>query len=218
MIDFLISINKISLVAFIFTLGVVIHEYRLLKLERKKVKAPEIPQFKDKYAAAFKKNEVVVLDSEEQQYKPHSAKTLLILIIVMIFFALASLVGFVFQGKSNNSAISNQSAAIPLVEEKIITSDGILIFDENFNLLKDEELSKLEPQKKIIVGIKTLEGTDIDKARIRINKNIWQPEDETKKFEKKNKVFYIEYQLASDEARLKIEAQLHSRSDGWLAE
>jgi hypothetical protein len=105
-----------------------------------------------------------------------------------------------------------------LVEEKVITSDGILIFDENFNLLKDEELNKLEPQKKIIVGIKTLEGTDIDKARIRINKNIWQPEDETKKFEKKNKVFYIEYRPASDESRLKIEAQLHSRSDGWLAE
>jgi hypothetical protein len=218
MIDFLISINKISLVVFIFTLGVVIYEYRLLKLERKKVKVPEIPQFKDKYATAFKKNEVVLLDSKEQQYKPHSAKTLLILIIVMIFFALATLVGFVFQGKSSNSAISNQSAVTPLVEEKVITSDGILIFDENFNLLKDEELNKLEPQKKIIVGIKTLEGTDIDKARIRINKNIWQPEDETKKFEKKNKVFYIEYQPASDESRLKIEAQLHSRSDGWLAE
>jgi hypothetical protein len=109
-------------------------------------------------------------------------------------------------------------AITPLVEEKTVTSEGILIFDENFNLLKDEDLNKLEPQKKIIIGIKTLEGAEIDKARIRINRNIWRLEDETKKFENKNKVFYIEYEPASEESRLKIEAQLHSIKDGWLGE
>jgi hypothetical protein len=219
MIDFLISINKISLIIFFLTLVILIYEYRLLKLESKKEKIPKIPQFNDAYASSFKKNEnVVLVENRQERYKSHSTKFFIVLIIITLFFALASLVGFVFQGKTSNSTISNQLAITPLVEEKIVSSEGILIFDENFNLLKDEDLNKLEPQKKIIVGIKTLEGAEIDKARIRINRNIWRLEDETKKFENKNKVFYIEYEPASEESRLKIEAQLHSIKDGWLGE
>lgn len=219
MIDFLVSINKISLVIFFLTLGILIYEYRLLKLERQKEKIPKIPQFNDAYASSFKKNEnVIVVENKEERYKPHSTKLFIILIIITLFFAMVSLAGFIFQEKSNNITTSNQLANNSSFEEKVVASEGILIFDENFNLLKDEDLNKLEPEKKIIVGIKTIQGADIDKARIRINKNIWGLEDETKKFNSKNQVFYIEYQLATAESQLKIEAQLHSIKDGWLGE
>jgi type II secretory pathway component PulC len=218
MIEFLISINKISLIIFFITLGVLVYEYRLLKKEKKREKQPKIPQFNDTFASSFQKSEkVMVFEEKQEKFTRHSSKLFILLIVVTLFFAVITLIGFFSKEGSEVSRPQNPQPT-SIVEEKIVTSDGIEIFDENFNSIKENELSELSPEKKLIFGIKTITGADIDKARIRVNKNFWEIGDETNKFNEKNQVFYIEYQLATDEVKIKIEAQLHSANEGWLGE
>jgi len=217
MIDFLVSINKISLIIFVITFAILIYEYRLLKKEGKKGKTPKIPQFSDTYASSFQKDaKVMIFEEKEVKFTRHSPKLFFFLVIITLFFALLTLIGFF--SKSEEVSFSPKLTPTPIIEEKVVASEGIEIFDENFNLLKEEKLVALQPGQKIIIGIKTIPQADIDKARIRVNKDFWEIEDETNKFNQKNQVFYIEYQLATDESKLKIEAQLHSLKEGWLGE
>ena len=72
--------------------------------------------------------------------------------------------------------------------------------------------------KKIIIGIQTIVEADIDRARIKINTKDWQISDITTLFNPQLKVYYREYIVATGTAQLKIDAQLHSASDGWLGE
>ncbi len=55
-------------------------------------------------------------------------------------------------------------------------------------------------------------------ARIKINQGEWDDQSITTNFNKEKNVFYRKYQLATNEAFLKIEAQLHSTVDGWLGD
>lgn len=217
MIDFLVSINKISLIIFVITFAILIYEYRLLKKEGKKRKTPKIPQFSDTYAASFQKDaKVVIFEEKEEKFTRHSPRLFVFLVIITLFFALLTLIGFF--SKSEEVSFSSKLTPTSIVEERVFASEGIEIFDENFNLLKEEKLVAFQPGQKIIVGIKTIPQADIDKARIRVNKDFWEIGDETNKFNQKNQVFYIEYQLATGESKLKIEAQLHSLKEGWLGE
>lgn len=217
MISFIISINKISLLAFLVTLGYLIYEIYLFKKEQKIKKNPIIPQFKEGLAPEINNATVIISKNQEAQQPKKNWPVFVILICFLIFFAFLSLTGFYYQ--STFSRKSNRLISpIPTVIEKIVESSGILIYDKNFRLLENDDLNKLSSGSSIIIGIKTIPQTDIDKARIRINKNYWEITDETTKFDKKNQVYYLNYVIASGESQLKIEGQLHSKTDGWLGE
>jgi len=70
----------------------------------------------------------------------------------------------------------------------------------------------------IYIALENISGSDIDRARIRVNTDSWSISDETDLYNSQKKIFYRQYQVASNESVLKIEAQLHSRADGWLGQ
>jgi len=217
MIDFLVSVNKVSLVIFLITLAGLVYEYLLFKKESRREKTPKLPQFKENYAPAFEKGtKVMVFEKKEEKKSGEPPRVFFLLIIIMIFFALLTLIGFLGEKRQKEQS---QSVVVPtVVEERVVASSGIEIYNKDFYPLKEEEIAKLKPGDKILIGIKTVPGADIDKARIRVNKDFWEIGDETKNFDSKTQVFYIEYQIASSDSKLKIEAQLHSVTEGWLGE
>ena len=217
MLEVIISINKLSLVAFLIILGYIIYEIYLLKKEQKRKKIPSIPQFKENLVPQTMNTTVILSQKTENKHSKTDPKILWTLFILLPVFAFLTIIGFFFQPNVNKK---NQEVTtpIPTVIEKIVESSGILVYDENFKLLNKDDLSKLSTGVTLIIGIKTIPQVDIDKARIRVNKNFWEITDETKKFDKKNQIFYINYKIASDAPSLKIEAQLHSKTDGWLGE
>lgn len=218
MIDFIISINKISLFAFLAILGYLIYEFYLLKKEQKIKKIPKVPQFKENLAPKLSNTATVIISKNEEV--THFKKDSLIFFILLILLPIVgflTVIGFFFQPNINKKT-QELITPIPTVIERVVESGGILIYDENFKLLDKDDLSKLSSEAALIIGIKTISQVDIDKARIRVNKNFWEITDETKKFDKKNQIFYINYKIASDAQNLKIEAQLHSKTEGWLGE
>jgi hypothetical protein len=108
------------------------------------------------------------------------------------------------------------STSIPIVRE--IQSAGIRIFDTNWREIDNKGNVKTKPSDMIYVGIQTIVEADIDRARIKINEKEWQIADITTLFNQQHKVYYKEYVVATGTAQLKIEAELHSASDGWLGE
>jgi len=214
MLDFIISINKISLVAFIGTLGFIVYEFLLLKREKDSQSRPNIPNFNENLAS---KNPLIIQDFMANRQMEKIVKTnpfiLIALLVLLFIFGLLSIIGFL--SVKNNSFNSNTlvSPSPRIVYQK---AQGIKIYDKNFNLLNDNDLTQMKKNSTIIIGIDKISGTDIDKARIRVNKNLWEQKDLTEKFDTRQNMFYIEYITASDEGKLEIEAQLHSKTDGWL--
>lgn len=218
MIDLIISLNKISLLAFLATLGYLIYEFYLLKKERKIKKIPKVPQFKEDLAPKLiNTSTVIISDNKDVSHFKKDSSIFFILFILLLIFAFLTVIGFFFQPNINKKT-QELITPIPTVIEKKVESSGILVYDENFKLLNKDELSKLSSGAALIIGIKTIPQVDIDKARIRVNKNFWEITDETKKFDKKNQVFYINYKITGGTQNLKIEAQLHSETEGWLGE
>jgi len=72
------------------------------------------------------------------------------------------------------------------------------------------------PGKKVYVGIENINDPNIDMARIKINQGEWDKDSITTNFNQEKNIFFREYFLSTNEAFLKIEAQLHSKIDGWL--
>ncbi len=220
-VNFLISINKISLLAFFITLGFIIYEIVLIKKEKQRLKKISLPQFQEKVdKEIFTKIAVNLEKKKIRNYKTNNI-VLIVLILLMVIFGASSFVGFVNLEKSTSRSFLNenkfsQPTPTPLIE--FINSKGIKIFNEDFQPIEELELTRLQPGDKIIIGIETIPEVDIDRARIRINKEKWDDEDITTQFSKEKSVFYIEYQIASNDSELKIEAQLHSPEDGWLGE
>ena len=113
----------------------------------------------------------------------------------------------------------NQTTQIPQTQiVQVVKSNGIRILDKSYKLLSDTDLLNLQANDEIIIGVEMIGGSDVDKARILVNKDEWTQKDETGKFHKEQNVFYISYILKSAEPQLKIRAQLHSRTVGWLGD
>lgn len=211
-IYFLTSINKLSLLAFLITLGVLIYEINLLKKEGLSKTKPKIPKFEESTTATNIQATPLIIDQPEKITKPNNL-ILVVLIVFLVVFGLATFYGFY-----NYNQKKSQDAVSPTPMVNFITSKGIKIFNGEFNPLSDSELSQIKPAEEIIIGVKTIKGVDIDRARIRVNKDSWQDQDITVDFSPKDEIYYIKYQIASDESKLKIEAQLHSTSEGWLGD
>lgn len=211
-ISFLSSINKISLLAFAATLGFLSYEIYLLRKEKNKSKKPVVPEFN--VNAKVNPDIKAPVIGQAKTVVKHSNFFIILLIVLLVIFGAISAFGFM----NLKSGSVNTAKNTPTPQVELLTSSGVKLFKEDFSQLSDGEAANLQPSTTVIVGVATVPGSDIDWARIRINKLVWSPEDTTTSFDEKNEVYYVKHVIATGEARLKIEAQLHSKTDGWLGE
>ncbi len=205
-----ISVNKISLFAFLITLVFLGYELYLIRQDRQRRVKPKIPEFKEKNISNRKQTQVVI-NKRKTFFKKPSNLLIGLLIILLVVFGLVSLLGL----KASSSQEKEYSVE-PTPFIRLISSKGLNVFNQKWKGLTIKEFQNLKSGDKIILGIDKSEVKDIDMARIRVNKNYWTKKDMTSKYKKEFNVFYLEYTISSQESSLKIEAQLHSKSDGWL--
>jgi hypothetical protein len=216
LIDILSSLSKISLTAFLVTLFFVIYQVYVIKREfsRKRGK-PVIPDFDESLA---KKRKIESILIRQQQIIPSINKNKSLYLIIVIIF-ISSLLIFVISGAvliMNQKNNTETLKPTPIVN--FVASRGIRVYNEKWGELTDLDLQNLKAGEDIYIGINTIANTDIDKARIRVNENVWKLENVTEQFNKDKNIFYIKYTVASQSSILKIDAQLHSKSDNWLGE
>ncbi|MFN4212601.1 MAG: hypothetical protein ACK4FL_01390 [Microgenomates group bacterium] len=214
--NLLFSVNKISFIAFIITGFLVAYQIYLIKKETLTKNKPRIPEFKEEIKIRDKDGNVFINTEEKKKPVKKARKiSLIITTMVFVFFGLLIILSGTF--KFNGEKLrTNPITTTPIIN--FIASSGIKIYNQNWTELTDNQLMNLKPGSTIYIGIETVADADIDKARIRVNKQYWDNQDITVNFNKERKVFYREYIIASDEAMLKIEGQLHSKTDGWLGE
>lgn len=217
-IFFVQSVNRIAITAFFITFIFIVVEIYLLVKQQKKQSKPFIPEFKRdrKYSSSIQAFRLPPQESKSPIIKKPNKRLLLILIIILIFFGTVYLLGIILRDNSKQSISKNAVATGQTV--KIVSSAGIKLFNDQWVEIPQSKAGGLKPGEKIFIGISTIAGERIDKARIRVNQNIWLPKDETTLFEKKAKVYYKEYTIASEESQLVIEAQLYSVENGWLGQ
>ena len=146
--------------------------------------------------------------------KKESGPLLMIIIGIVSLIGVTSLIIMSYNTNINKQRVAANST--PIMKE--ITSDGLKIYNESWNEIAGNRLDVIQPGKKFYIGIKTIVEADIDRARIKINASAWQISDITTLFNQQLKVYYRDYTVATGTAQLKIDAQLHSASDGWLGE
>lgn len=216
-IDFVVSINKIALVAFIAVSGFLVFEIKKMMDEKKKKEKPVVPQFNDAVvqqpAAAVNSTPLPPLPPVKKIEKQGSP-WLLIVIGVLTLIGLVVIGIFIYKTSAKKKQI--ESAPVPIVRE--IQSAGLKIYDSAWGEVDSKKNDKAQPGEKLYIGIQTIVEADIDRARIKINTNDWEISDITTLFNPQLKVYYREYIVATGTAQLKIDAQLHSASDGWLGD
>ncbi len=222
-LSFFISVNKVALLAFVVVLGFLLYELYLYRKEKQKTKKPSVPQFvptaaiptvavgapvvqasvPPKSAAPLKKT------SGDQPRVLIVIGILTVLIVVGVF-----LYFFITQLGKKKTAVTS----VPIVRE--VSSAGLKVFTKDWTEIKNGEKTSIQikPGDTVYIGIQTIEEADIDRARIKVNKTDWEIKDITTTLNPKLKVYYKEYLVATGTAQLKIDAQLHSTSDGWLGD
>lgn len=212
-LEFLSSVNKISFIAFLAAFAFLIYEIRLIRGDKKTNLKPEIPQFDQSATPLPITQELIAI--EEARAKPVSSihKYLLpVLIIMVIFFGLISVYGLI---RGSNKDTEQQQAQVQVQEVKSV---GIKIYDTQWQEIAGESTSQIKVGDKIYIGIASVKGTDIDKARIKVNEPQWGVDQITAQYNKEKNVFYREYTVKESDTNLQIEAQLHSKANGWLTE
>lgn len=216
-IDFLISINKIALFAFFAVLLFLIYEIKKMSDEKKAKSKPIVPQFNDtvQVQPASQINSTP-LPSQLVNTTSSAPRTPFLMIFIgigsLIALSALAVISYNTYTKKKNTAIPT----VPIIRE--IQSDGLKIYDAKWNEIDTAKNGQVVPGEKLFIGIKTIDEVDIDRARIKINANDWQVADITTLFKSELRVYYKEYTVATGTAQLKIEAQLHSASDGWMGE
>ncbi len=216
-IDFVVSINKIALIAFFTVLAFLIFEIKKMAEEKKKKEKPVVPQFI---------GDITIQSSPVANSTPlpppliinykKSEKTPIFLIMIGSISLLIILILTGISYSINQKKKKIASTPIPIVRE--IQSAGLKIYNGKWKEVKGEGSDQAAPGEKLYVGIKTIDEVDIDRARIKINAKDWQIADITTLFNPQLKVYYREYVVATGTGQLKIEAQLHSASDGWMGD
>ncbi|MDO8609007.1 MAG: hypothetical protein Q7R95_00505 [bacterium] len=215
-VDVVSSVNKISVIAFIITFIFVGYQIFLLKKDffNKKESKPVIPEFDDKNVV--KKHETPLVHLSVKQTIISRPKHfiqiifgVILLVISIIFFIISS------ANKKIDSERSDLLSPTPIIN--YVASKGIKIYNQKWSEIQEKDMMTLILGQELIIGIESIHNLDIDKARIRINQNEWKESDITMKFDKTRNVYYINHAIATGEAMLKIDAELHSKIDGWLS-
>lgn len=214
--DFLVSINKIALFAFFAVLGFLVYEIKKMMEDKKKKEVPVVPQF-DNIAqvqspvAANSTSLPPIVPIKKAEKQGNSVLMISIGAITLVGVTVLLIVSY-----NTNMRKQKVTAAVPIVRE--ITSAGLKVYDTNWEDIEKRKNDKAKPGEKLYIGIQTIVEADIDRARIKVNTQDWRISDITTLFNSKLKVYYKEYIVATGTAQLKIQAQLHSASDGWLGD
>lgn len=207
------SANVIAITAFLLTTVFLCYEIYLLVKQKKLSGKPVIPDFKTGveygHPKAAKLNMQALAD--RSILKTPNEKIILVLVFIMVIFLAVSVIGIFTKIQDEEKALLEKRKKV-----KIATSLGIKIYNDNWVEIKESELKSLVPSTLIKVSIATIREADIDKARIKINKINWDKDESQIVFDKNRNLFYKEYRVSSSDAKLSIEAQLHSVKDGWL--
>jgi len=216
-ITFLSSLNRITIISFFATFFLLIYQVYLLRKEvKKRKKKIDIPDFEDNNGV----NPIKDFNFGEKKekkitfYQDFFLNRVFIIVILFLFF----LSIFIFSLIKNNNQSTSVSTTAVSQEKKIIVSPKIKIYNEKWEEIKEEEIKNIAPGVKIFIAVEKIDDPNIDMARIKINQGEWDNQSITTNFNKEKNIFYREYQLATTDAFLKIEAQLHSTIDGWLGE
>lgn len=210
---FLSSINIISILAFFVTFIFLAYEFYIFYKERQKKSSIVIPDFKANVHITSS-NSTVIQEEKKNIIKKGNQAPLAIGLILLIFFATISIIGLVASRQKSEGKTSITPS--PIVS--FASSKGLKFYTLDWKELPEDSIMSIATKSAIIIGIGSVPGADIDKARIRINEHEWTQDSITTKFYKKEDVFYKEFQISSFEGGLRIEAQLHSKKDGWLEE
>ncbi len=208
------AMNKISLVAFLFTLIFIGYEFKqLLKSKKNSVKnKPIIPSFTPGLSTGVQNNNIRLESEKKAHFNINTHLIIFILLLLMCaFFAFVS-ISSVLQKTQVSNGETNQ------VNLQEVQSSGIKVFDSKWQEIKGDTVTSLNPGTVVYIGIAMIKGADIDEARIRINSESWTQDNVTKEYKNDYNVFYKPYIIKEGESKLVIEAQLHSKSQGWLAE
>lgn len=215
-VSLLVSLNKISLIVLIFVGGFLSYQIYLFKKEannrRKKI---VVPDFKEGNATALLQSATPTAKNEIVSYNKSSLIPIGIGFALFVFFGFVFVFGF-FLTKQKGVERNQSITPTPIVH--FIASKGITVYNQNWKPLSDALLKKIQPGQKIYIGIEQVKGADIDMARIRINKTKWDGDDITILYNREMNLFYKEFQFGTGSSSLKIEAELHSKEDGWLGD
>lgn len=219
-VDFFVSINKIALFAFLVVLGFLIFEIKKTMDDKKKDAKPTVPQFVDAVQpgpqAAQNSTPLPPVSKpiKKSNHNNSIGTAIMILIGVISLIGLIIVMVLTYNTKAARTRIS--STPVPIVRE--ISSAGLKVYDRNWAEIESKKKDKAKPGEVLYIGIQTIVEADIDRARIKVNERDWQIGHITTLYNPKLKVYYKEYTVATGTAQLKIDAQLHSASDGWLGD
>lgn len=217
-IQFLLSINKITLIAFFGTALILTYEVKQLRKENENKAKPNIPKFNQsaKVNPTVGKN-ISVNNKEMRKDKTISHKILIwVLIVMVLVLGIITFISGIGYGGDSAAQFQNQTNQNVVIQE--VKSNGLKILDSNFKELSPAEINLIQSGNNIILAVEGINEADIDSARIRINSDSWTQSDITTHYNKEKNLYYREYKIATGEEKLKIQAQLHSRTDGWLGE
>lgn len=210
------SINIIVVIAFFLTSIFLGYEIYLTLRQKKQLEKPVVPNFNNN--EDYGKPKVASLkinDADDKIFlKTPNSNLILGLVIVMIFFGALSLIGLFTKFENEEKELKAKQVTI-----KTIKSNGIKIYNSSWVQMTNNQLSRLKAGDNIYIGIATISDlkSDINKARIKVNRSNWDANDLIL-YNDAEKVFYKKYEVASNEAKLKIEAQLYSKKYGWLSD
>jgi len=213
LISLLVSINKLSLVAFLITLVFLGYEFFLFKKERRKNFRIKVPSFE--IGKKYHHEKKVLVGGEKTIKKANSSLLSLGLIFLLVFGGM-TIIGYTNLSSSSSSQ-KRLTGAPSSKKTRLVSGKGIKIYSLDWRPLSVQELTVMKG-KSIIISVDRTEDKNIKMARIRVNSDRWQKENITSNYYPKNNVFYIKYKIKPDDERLKIEAQLFSQVDGWLGE
>ena len=216
-IEFFVSINKIALFAFVAVFGFLVFEVKKMIDEKKKVEKPTIPQFNDAVNTDPKSliNSTPLPTIIAKPRKPEGGNPVLMIGIgIVSLFVVIGIMIVTYKTSQKKRKIA--ATSIPIIRE--VSSAGLKVYDTQWIEIETKKKDKANPGEKLYIGIQTIVEADIDRARIKVNETDWQIAHITTLFNPQLKVYYKEYIVATGTAQLKIEAQLHSASDGWLGD
>jgi hypothetical protein len=211
------SLNKIGVVFFVLTLIALIYEVRAFRRESHTKSAQiKIPEFDPNQTAPSIATAPLPVASSQGAPpittlpKRPSLLPIIITIIVLVGLGIILLVGFFAFRQPQKVTVTPSPAASALVK-----SQGIKMYDLNWQPLTRDDVRGLTPGTQIVIGIATVQSVAVDRARIRVNQTQWTAADETTQFNPDEHVYYISYTLPEGFENLVIEAQLHSTTEGW---